>query len=256
MAVNFVNGTMLLVEPGMTGATGNIYAGLHEFNDMAFALHLLRTDDLFVDVGANVGSYTVLAASVGAKCISIEPIAATFNHLVRNVHLNNMCDRVDVRNIGVGSAKGTLRFTSNLDTVNHVIDNHEQSDTTICEVAVDTVDSVVADAQPVLVKIDVEGFETEVIAGAEKVLSRETLLAVIMELNGSGQRYNYDEGELYNRMINFGFNAYSYSPFERSLKAFEAGRGQSGNTIFVKDVDAVRERLHKAPRFTVNGESV
>lgn len=240
----------------MTGATGNIYAGLHEFNDMAFALHLLRRDDLFVDVGANVGSYTVLAASVGAKCISIEPIAATFNHLVRNVHLNNMCDRVDVRNIGVGSAKGTLRFTSNLDTVNHVIDNQEQSDTTICEVAVDTLDAVAADAQPLLVKIDVEGFETEVIAGAEKVLSRETLLAVIMELNGSGQRYNYDEGELYHRMINFGFNAYSYSPFERSLIALDGGRGQSGNTIFVKDVDAVRERLHKAPRFTVNGESV
>lgn len=250
---------MLLIAPGMTGATGNIYAGLHEFSDMAFALHLLRRDDLFVDVGANVGSYTVLAASVGAKCISIEPIAATFNHLVRNVHLNNMCDRVDVRNIGAGSAKGTLRFTSNLDTVNHVIDEiakQEKSGTAVCEVAVDTLDTVAADARPVLLKIDVEGFETEVIAGAEKVLSKDSLLAVIMELNGSGQRYNYDEGELYKRMIGFGFNAYSYSPFERSLNALEGGRGQSGNTLFVKDVAAVRQRLHEAPSFTVNGENV
>ncbi len=247
---------MLLVTPGMTGATGNVYAGLHEFTDMAFALHLLRPDDLFVDVGANVGSYTVLAASVGARCISIEPIATTFKHLVRNLHLNNLSDRVEVRNIGVGSAKGTLKFTSSLDTVNHVIDDHENSDAGVCEVAVDTLDSVAAAAEPVLVKIDVEGFETEVIAGAEQVLSNESLLAVIMELNGSGSRYNYDEDELYQRMIGYGFNPYSYSPFERSLNAMNGERGRSGNTLFVRDVAGVRQRLKEAPTFTVNEESV
>jgi hypothetical protein len=47
---------------GMTGATGNLYVGLHEFEEMAFLLHFLRPGDLFADVGANVGSYTILAA--------------------------------------------------------------------------------------------------------------------------------------------------------------------------------------------------
>jgi hypothetical protein len=42
--------------------SGNIYAGLHEFGDMAFVLHFLRAGDLFADVGANIGSYTVLAS--------------------------------------------------------------------------------------------------------------------------------------------------------------------------------------------------
>src|SRR5437868_4075814 len=74
VAVNFVNDTMLLVSPGMTGATGNVYAGLHEFQDMAFVLHLLRQGDCFIDVGANIGSYTVLAGGgIGARCIAIEP---------------------------------------------------------------------------------------------------------------------------------------------------------------------------------------
>lgn len=36
VAINFVNNARLLVSPGMTGATGNIYTGLHEFEDMAF----------------------------------------------------------------------------------------------------------------------------------------------------------------------------------------------------------------------------
>ncbi|WP_017364163.1 hypothetical protein, partial [Methylococcus capsulatus] len=62
----FVNDACLVVRPGMTGATGNLYVGLHEFEDMAFLLHYLRPEDLFVDVGANVGSYTVLAGGASA----------------------------------------------------------------------------------------------------------------------------------------------------------------------------------------------
>jgi hypothetical protein len=53
--VPFVNDTVLIVSPGMTGATQHIYTGLHEFDDCGFLLHLLRETDLFVDIGANVG---------------------------------------------------------------------------------------------------------------------------------------------------------------------------------------------------------
>ena len=55
--VHWIGGTRLAARRGMTGLTGNIYAGLHEFADMAFLLHFLRPSDLFADVGANVGSY-------------------------------------------------------------------------------------------------------------------------------------------------------------------------------------------------------
>jgi hypothetical protein len=72
--VPFVNDTVLAVSPGMTGATQYVYTGLNDFEDCAFLLHLLRTGDLFVDIGANVGVYTVLAAGVvGTDAIAIEP---------------------------------------------------------------------------------------------------------------------------------------------------------------------------------------
>src|SRR5262249_33022330 len=60
VTVQFVNSAQLLASPGMTGATGNVYVGLHKFSDMSFVLHFLRPNDLFVDVGAN-------------NCISFEP---------------------------------------------------------------------------------------------------------------------------------------------------------------------------------------
>ena len=91
VAVNFVNGARLLVKPGMTGATQNIYCGLQEFEEMAFLLHFLRKDDLFLDIGANIGSYTILAASsVGARTMAVEPIPITFSVLIENILLNGV----------------------------------------------------------------------------------------------------------------------------------------------------------------------
>ncbi len=52
--VPFVEGTKLAVKKGFSGATGNIYTGMQEFNDMGFLLHFLRPGDLFFDIGANV----------------------------------------------------------------------------------------------------------------------------------------------------------------------------------------------------------
>ena len=83
--VPFIAGTYLLAKKSMTGATGNIYTGLLEFDDMAFVLHALRPDDLFADIGANIGVYSVLAAkNAGASVIAVEPIPSTSVHLKNN----------------------------------------------------------------------------------------------------------------------------------------------------------------------------
>jgi hypothetical protein len=74
MPFEFVNGSKLLAAPGLTGATGNLYVGLHEFEEMAFALHFLRPGDLFADVGANVGSYTILVFCGGHLNLSANMI--------------------------------------------------------------------------------------------------------------------------------------------------------------------------------------
>ena len=86
---DWVNRSKFLVRTGETGLTGNIYTGLHEFSDMGFLLHVLRDGDLFIDVGANVGSYTILAcAAIGARGYAIEPVPATYRRLVDNIRLN------------------------------------------------------------------------------------------------------------------------------------------------------------------------
>ncbi|WP_434151418.1 FkbM family methyltransferase [Methylocaldum gracile subsp. desertum] len=251
VAVPFVNETRLLTRPGMTGATGNLYCGLHEFEDMAFVLHFLREEDLFVDVGANIGSYTVLAAgAVGARTISIEPIEATFSSLLDNVRINGLDDRVRAMNLGVGAESGTLRFTQASDTTNHVASSADSEGDTI-DVRIESLDSVLAGESPRLIKVDVEGFETEVIGGAEQTFSNPALIAVLMELNGSGNRYGFDEDKLHQMVLEYGFESYSYVPLERRLVSLNGKKNLSGNTLYIRDVGTVAKRLREAPKYSV-----
>ena len=255
--VPFVDSTFLLTRPGLTGATGNIYVGLHEFVDMAFLLHVLRKDDLFVDVGANIGSYTILAAgAVGAEGIAVEPIKTTFRILEENINLNGLPGHVRALNIGIGKDAGVLKFTTGLDTVNHAVSDAEQiADTVeiggITEVPICSLNDLLESQEPILIKIDVEGFETNVIAGADRVLSRTSLLAVIMELNGSGDRYGFNELELHRRMLSYGFKTYTYYPFDRQLVSLEGEANNSGNTLYVRNIDEVARRLKGAQQYWI-----
>ena len=138
----------------MTGATGNIYVGLHEFADMAFLLHFLRPSDIFLDVGANVGSYTVLASAVvGAKSVSIEPDPDTVCALKRNIDANEISEKVTVRAVAVGAEEGELSFTIGLDTMNRAAHAGDAAVRIVKQVRLDT---LTADA-PALIKLDVEG---------------------------------------------------------------------------------------------------
>jgi len=253
---DWLGGARFLVRPGETGLTGNIYTGLHEFADMLFLLHVLRDDELFVDVGANVGSYTILACSVvGARGYAFEPVPSTYKRLIDNIRLNYLDSRVNCNNVCIGSEKGTVAFTNDLDTENHAVaDGDECNDQIMVDVT--TLDSALKDEQPALIKIDVEGYESLVISGALEILSNPTLHSVIMELNGSGGRYGFDESEILTVLSEKGFRPYSYNPFKRKLMDLEGKNVESGNTIFIRDKELVSKRLHDANKININGNEI
>jgi len=254
IAVNFVDNTRLLVYPGMTGATGNIYTGLHEFQDMSFVLHLLRSDDIFVDVGANIGAYTILAGGViGAHCIAIEPIPETFQHLIENINLNQIWRAVNPINMGISHAEGILKFSSDKDTMNHVITDNQSPSCSVVNVKVVSLDNIIGDLNPRLIKIDVEGFETNIISGASMTLSRPSLDAVIIELSGYGNRYGYDDIAVKKNISDYGFKPFSYLPFERTLEPLSEKPRHQHNTLYVRNVDSVRQKIATAPPFYVHG---
>lgn len=204
-----------------------------------------------MDVGANIGSYTVLAGGgVKARVTAVEPIPATYAHLQRNVALNGLTDLVRCCQLGLSDKAGALRFSSGLDTVNHVL--AEGEDLPGVDVLVTRLDDLVGQDVPVLMKIDVEGHELAVLHGGAATLGDPRLLAVIMETNGSGVRYGVSDDQLIAVMRGHGFVPFGYDPFGRRLVDV---RASSGNTVFVRDKAAVEARVKAAPRFRlVNGE--
>jgi FkbM family methyltransferase len=240
----------------MIEARRSVFAGLYEIQEMSFSAHFLREDDVFVDVGANIGVYTILAgAVVGAQCLAIEPVPAAFSRLIDNINLNSIAENVRAFNIGVGRENRSLEFTTTLDSQNHVVmDGDDQADTV--QVPVKRLDDIIGEREPSLVKIDVEGFEAAVVAGGKEVLSRESLVAVIMELNGNGKRYGYKEPTLHQSMTGYGFRSFSYDPFRRELSPLEGRNGRSENTLYVRDIKRAVERVKTAPEFFVNGTRI
>lgn len=249
----WVDGARIILRRGETGITGNLYCGLHEFSDMAYVLHVAGPEDLFVDIGANVGSYAVLAcAARGARGICVEPVPSTFARLAGNLRINNLAEQVEALNIGLADKDGELLFTGGHNTMNHVLAPGE-NDPGALRVPVRTLDAVLAGRAPTFMKIDVEGFETPVLHGAIAALRQGALHSVIMELNGMGARYGYDESAILALMRDCGFATYTYEPYSRQLVSLAGKNHASGNTIFIRNVDLVRERIARAAHTTIFG---
>ena len=253
--VPWVNNTRFIAGVGEHGLTGNVYEGLCDFKDMGFVLHALNESDFFVDVGANVGAYTILACgAVRARGACFEPVPETYGRLVTNLALNDLRERVQSYNQGVGDSRGVLRFTTGENAMNHVLAEHETT-TNMVEVPVDTLDASLSSA-PTMMKIDVEGYETMVFRGATRTFANEQLNALLVELNGSGHRYGFDENPLLETLAGLGFRAYDYDPYARAITPLAKRNNPVGNTLFIRDLDRARQRVREAPPFRILGKSI
>lgn len=252
----FADGAQLAVTRGMVGATGNWYGGLDEPDEMGFLLRVLRDGDLFLDIGANIGSYSILASCVaGVRGMAFEPVPSTFARLARNISLNNAGERITAHQSGVADKPGALRFTTHLDSMNFVAEDDRPESETV-SVPVVRLDDVVPGIGRgrLIAKIDVEGFEMAVLDGGAATFGSPDFLAVIMETNGSGERYGISDADLFGRMRDFGFEPYWYSAIAGRLAPAAPGSPAHINTLFLKDVGEVEKRLASAPGFNlVNG---
>jgi FkbM family methyltransferase len=242
--VPWIGDTRLIVRAGMSGATGNIYCGLHEYPEMAFALHMLRPGDLFCDAGANIGSYTVLASGVvGATTIAIEAAPETVGHLRRNIEANGIAGLVEVHEVLIGPAVGQGYFSSGSDSTNRVIDEGGKGARVL---PMTTLDTILGGRCPIMMKMDIEGFEESALAGAERMLSDERLQSVCIEL------FSDTVADLFER---HGFTRAYYDPANRALSAAPNGVSHS-NALLVRGVERVAERLRSAPVVRVFGRPV
>jgi FkbM family methyltransferase len=232
--VPWIEGQILAVRRGMSGATGNIYVGLHEFVDMMVPLHFLRAGDLFLDIGANVGTYTILASGIcRATTWAFEPDPDTAKHLRRNIALNDLDTLVGAYQYAIGCSAGEVPFSVGLDTMNKVAAPGEGN---VRMVRQEQVDVLVGAAEPAMLKIDVEGYEEKVLQGATNTLGKPSLKVIEIETVTPRVHQLLEETD---------FKLAFYNPFRRELSREPIGM-KSSNSLYVRDREFVGRRLKEA----------
>lgn len=160
---------------GITPALNRIRTLWHEeaYEDKfaAALLQLVRPDDCVWDIGANVGFYTEQLAAVCRRVVAFEPITENFQH-IQALQLPN----VECRQLALGDRQTRVSMCvagpySSVVTSENVssLSQHETVDMIPGDSLADL--SFAALSRPDVVKIDVEGFELEVIRGMRTVLS-------------------------------------------------------------------------------------
>lgn len=214
--VRLRGGLSLRCYPHSSAASAVIYSSLPDWWEMRFLLDHLQAGDTFVDVGANVGVYSLLAAGIaGVEVVSYEPSSIPWSRLVENVEINGLTS-VRVCPCAVGSEAAMVPMTMGEDTTDRVVTAAESGR------PVQLVPQVTLDGEleggaldgcrVALVKIDVEGLEPEVLAGARRLIENQRPVLLIE---------NNVPDVIVRTLRSLGYSFHRYHPPTRSLVAID-----------------------------------
>lgn len=134
-------------------------------------------DGLVLDIGANIGNHTIFFLTKKAKkVISFEPVKDTFDILKKNIEINNFQNKVNLFNIGVGQTKGKaiLKYYNSKNIGMSQLSSDKNGDIPIL-----SLDELNIEEHINFIKIDVEGFEADVIKGMTETIKRNKPLIMI-----------------------------------------------------------------------------
>ena len=210
--------------------------GEFEVEETAVVRALLPTADVFVNVGANIGYYCCIAASMGKKVVACEPIALNLQYLIKNIEANHWSDRVEIFPLALNDKSGAVRIYGNGTGASLLMGwsgPHEQYPTMV---ATATMDEVLGSRFPgmrCLILIDIEGSEKAMLDGALAMLNRQPKPIWMVEITSV-------EHQPKSVVINPHFEATFQMFWDRGYEAWTATR--QSRRIFPTDVERIVRR--------------
>lgn len=158
--------------------------------------------DVYVDVGANVGMYTIYAGVRGARVFAFEPESQNYGELNKNIFVNGLHDTVTAYCVAVSDAAdvsilylstfsigfahhdfGENRWRSDLSAGAHTLSRDQRPKQGCVSFPLDDLCARGVIKPPNHLKIDVDGFESKVIKGAERTLQSSDLKTILLEVD-------------------------------------------------------------------------
>jgi FkbM family methyltransferase len=173
LRVDFVDGFSVLCFPD-SGSASNIFYRNHyfELEEMTLLRRVLRPGDGFIDGGANIGVYSMLAGCLvgrSGRVIAFEPSPTHAARVIANAELNGF-DQVEARRAALAAQSGTVSFVTTRDVSNR-IQTRTDADADTIEVECTTLDDAISGMPEfTIAKLDLEGSEIDALHGAERLL--------------------------------------------------------------------------------------
>ncbi|MDH5716435.1 MAG: FkbM family methyltransferase [Spirochaetia bacterium] len=170
------------------------WLGIYEFEIQERIAQELKSGDIFFDIGANAGFFSLIAGKIAGKSgrvYSFEPLPMNFSAIQEQFKLNNL-NQCKPFNLALGNKNGnslfilpkTLKGKPNTFTARlaHINTSNEETNEKI-EVQTVTLDSFIKKQKtvPHIIKIDIEGAEVEMLEGAKNLLSSQNAPKLIIE---------------------------------------------------------------------------
>lgn len=235
-----------------------IYAKNFEMRERMFHNAFLRPGDIYLDVGANIGLFTLIAAhKVGndGQVYALEPTSTSFQRLLTNIHLNRFSN-VSPFQIALSDAPGQVSMLVSLDGYdgrNSLTSPTAGEKFTSEMVSALTLDQFVQeqhlDHKITMIKIDVEGWETHVLAGGRGILSATDAPILQIEFAEEARASaGSTTDELYRSLTSLGYQLFSFEAEAGALAPVSPSQVKNGhlNVIAAKDPTFITHRLKRS----------
>lgn len=215
-----------------------IFNEYNETNIIAIIQYLTRKSYSFIDIGANIGIHSLMASKANSniKIYSFEPEPSNYKRFTENIKLNYFSNNISAFNLGLGNIIETKNLNINgaSNKGKHSLKRNFGSENTQIPISIERLDSfknLVLPTKSLLIKIDVEGFEMEVIDGAVKFLKSIDEIVIIIELL---EEINTLKGcrQIYDRLFSDHFDV-CYKITEKGIRAVTE-YASSGDYLFLK----------------------
>jgi FkbM family methyltransferase len=194
-----------------------IYDG-YEIDEQLFIAKILRKGDYMVDIGANIGLYSLIAAKlVGRKgrVISFEPTPKIYNRFAKNIEINSF-KNIDLRNIALSNIQGDFPFyisENGYDAWNSFAktDNEKfQNKVEVPTALLDNELSISEKPKIKFIKIDVEGWEKFIIEGGRNYFMEYSPIVMVEFTESNTLAAGYFVQEIYDLMNELGYKWYRF----------------------------------------------
>ncbi len=241
----------------LTQKTNNdIYARLkngiyHEPETTNALLQILQPGDVFIDIGAHIGYFSMLAAQVvgpQGHVVSVEPDDTNYFHLTEHARLNGLQNITTCQHALSNAIAETRFFTNPRSDGAHALWNvtaHEQTQTgnadleakakTVCTETLDhLLESVSLAGRTIkMMKIDAEGAETDVIEGARQTIAAHAIPFIVAEISPFAlEQMGSTPDALRRRMHDLGYETFVMHPKGLLPKLIPDGVAIASDTIF------------------------